>query len=543
MPGMSPWLRKRRFEFFPLSVRLCAATTYSGISHSVLRAGHNSFLLDEQARDRSLLVDVSDGLGQELRDREEHDLVDSLLGSQGDRVGHDELREGAPRHPLDGVAGEHCVGAAGQHLPGSRRLDGLRDLREGPPGVHDVVHDEGGPAFDVADDVVHLRHVRLVAALVHDGQGRVEALGVGPRPLHPAGVGGDDRQVGQVQAHHVVHDDGSREQVIHRDVEEALDLGRVQVHGEDAVAARGREEVGHQLGRDGDPGLVLPVLARIAVVGHHRGEARGARALERVEHEQHLHQVLVHRRRGGLHHEDVGPAHVVLDLEPHLAVAQPGQMGAPQGNPQGPCDGLAERAVRASGEHLQLSAHSLATGLAGAEGFEPSNTGSKAPRLTTWPRPNCGLLQPPYPWEASLAAERLLPSSAPEEAGAADAAGDPTCCLYTPSTFSSRYCRIWLLSGCAMSLKVPSLRFLLGMETNKPLGPLMILMSVTTKHWSNTIDTNALSFSSSTGMTLTSVISMMSAPLVPSLAPASGPTTGTRPSGTGPVTPSAPGGP
>src|SRR6185503_11435745 len=26
-------------------------------------------------------------------------------------------------------------------------------------------------------------------------------------------------------------------------------------------------------------------------------------------------------------------------------------------------------------------------GLAGAEGFEPSNTGSKVPRLTAWPRP------------------------------------------------------------------------------------------------------------------------------------------------------------
>src|SRR6185295_6188922 len=90
-----------------------------------------------------------------------------------------------------------------------------------------------------------------------------------------------------------------------------------------------------------------------------------------------------------------------------------------------------------------LSGH-CGAGLAGAEGFEPSNTGSKAPRLTTWPRPNWGLLQPPYPWEASLPAEESpLPSSPPEEGGGADAATDPTCCLYTPSTFSSRYCRIW----------------------------------------------------------------------------------------------------
>src|SRR6187200_2782288 len=38
--------------------------------------------------------------------------------------------------------------------------------------------------------------------------------------------------------------------------------------------------------------------------------------------------------------------------------------------------------------------------LAGAEGFEPSNTGSKVPRLTAWPRPNivhCGVPQRPAP--------------------------------------------------------------------------------------------------------------------------------------------------
>src|SRR5512134_1608713 len=74
-----------------------------------------------------------------------------------------------------------------------------------------------------------------------------------------------------------------------------------------------------------------------------------------------------------------------------------------------------------------------------------------------------------------------------------------------------------------MSLNVPSFRFLLGIDTNRPLGPWMTLMSVTTKQWSKTIDTNALSFSSSTGMTLTSVISMLPAPSRPSTAPSANP--------------------
>jgi len=36
-------------------------------------------------------------------------------------------------------------------------------------------------------------------------------------------------------------------------------------------------------------------------------------------------------------------------------------------------------------------------------------------------------------------------------------------------------------------------------DEQRPWGPLMTLMSVTTKQWSKTIDTTRLSFSSSTG--------------------------------------------
>src|SRR5690606_41718626 len=36
------------------------------------------------------------------------------------------------------------------------------------------------------------------------------------------------------------------------------------------------------------------------------------------------------------------------------------------------------------------SVASLEPGVVGAEGFEPSNTGFKVPRLTAWPRPSIG---------------------------------------------------------------------------------------------------------------------------------------------------------
>jgi ABC-type phosphate/phosphonate transport system substrate-binding protein len=62
--------------------------------------------------------------------------------------------------------------------------------------------------------------------------------------------------------------------VVHRNVEEALDLRGVQVDAQHAVCARAGDEVGHQLGGDGHAALVLAVLAGVAEVGNDRGDAR-----------------------------------------------------------------------------------------------------------------------------------------------------------------------------------------------------------------------------------------------------------------------------
>ena len=93
----------------------------------------------------------------------------------------------------------------------------------------------------------------------------------------------------------VVDDHRRREQVVHRDVEEPLDLRLVQVHRQHPVGARRAQQVGDQLGRDRHARLVLAVLPGVAVIGHDRGDAGGRRPAERVDHHQQLHQVLVHR--------------------------------------------------------------------------------------------------------------------------------------------------------------------------------------------------------------------------------------------------------
>jgi hypothetical protein len=121
-----------------------------------------------------------------------------------------------------------------------------------------VIDDEDGPSLDITDDS-HRLHLLVVAepAFFHDGQGHVQAVG------HPAGALGashvrrHDGEVRDAFLFEVVRQDRQSCQLVHRDIEEALDLPGVEVDGQEPVCARGLQEVGDKARRDGNSRLVL----------------------------------------------------------------------------------------------------------------------------------------------------------------------------------------------------------------------------------------------------------------------------------------------
>ena len=123
-------------------------------------------------------------------------------------------------------------------------------------------------------------------------------------------------------------------EVIDGDVEEALDLGGVQVHGQHAVGPGAGDDVGHQLGRDGHAAFVLAVLPGVAEVGNHGRDAIGAGPLQALDHDQQFHQVFVDRRAGGLEDEDVAAANVLVDLAGDFAVGEIAHHRPAQGQSQ-----------------------------------------------------------------------------------------------------------------------------------------------------------------------------------------------------------------
>src|SRR5262249_43453700 len=112
------------------------------------------------------------------------------------------------------------------------------------------------------------------------------------------------------------------------------------------------------------------------------------RALERVGHDQELHQRIVHRWTGRLQDEHVGAAYVLVELHEDLAVGEARHLALAERNAQILGDLFGQGPVRVPGEELQLIRHGCLTH--DWLGREDSNLRIRDPKsraLAAWPRP------------------------------------------------------------------------------------------------------------------------------------------------------------
>ena len=273
-----------------------------------------------------------------------------------DRVGDDDLGEHRVVEPLEGGAGKHAVRGTGVHFAGAFAEQDFGSGADRPCRIDNVIHEYRDLAVHIADDVRGGRLVGAVAALVDDGEGRFNALGEGAGAFHAAGVGGNHHDLA-LHGHEGFEQHLRREQVVHRAIEEPLDLSGMEVHGHHAVRSGGRQEISHELGADGRARADLAVLTGIAVVGDDGGDAARAGALERVEHEAELHQIEVHGRAGRLDDEHVVAADAAADFDAAFAVAELLTQGGGQLAAEMLANGLSQRSVRGAGQNLEITVH------------------------------------------------------------------------------------------------------------------------------------------------------------------------------------------
>ena len=138
------------------------------------------------------------------------------------------------------------------------------------------------------------------------------------------------------------------------DVEVALDLRGVEVEAEDAVGAGGLDELRDERGRDRDAGLVLAVLAGVAVVRQDGGDPLGGGAADGVDHDEELHVGLVRGLAGRLDDEDVASADALVDLDELLAIRELQDVDAAERLADVGGNALGEGGVDRPGKNLQF---------------------------------------------------------------------------------------------------------------------------------------------------------------------------------------------
>ena len=267
-------------------------------------------------------MDVVDGLGQKSGHGKYLDFrTFFILVAQGDGVGHQHLGKIGSAQALDGRTGKHRVGGAGHNFLGPVLQQHLACGDHGAGGVDHVVNDDSHLVLDVADNVHGRSLVGTVAALVDDGQPGPQAFGVRAGAFDAPGVG---RYQNHFRGHvpDVVQNDRLRVQVVHGQIEKALDLAGVQIHGHQAVHAGRRQKVGHHFGADGRARADLPVLAGVAVIGNDSGNAAGAGPFQGVQHQAELHEVEVDRSAGGLNDKNVVAPDIVAYFNANFPVAE-----------------------------------------------------------------------------------------------------------------------------------------------------------------------------------------------------------------------------
>lgn len=170
------------------------------------------------------------------------------------------------------------VAVVQQHLGGF----GQRTARVGH-----IVDDDTDLIGDVTDENHSADFVSAGSLLVDQREVQVQSVGQRSGTLGTTGVRGDDDGVLVLDVLlDVAYHTWLGIQVVHWDIEETLDLGGMQVHGDHVVTTGGGQHVCHQLCGDGSPGLVLSVLSGVREVRNDGSDASGGRGLGGVDHDQ-----------------------------------------------------------------------------------------------------------------------------------------------------------------------------------------------------------------------------------------------------------------
>src|SRR5579875_166611 len=224
----------------------------------------------EQLADRAIVVNALDGVGQQARYAQDHEIGQLLVRRYRDAICHHDLTDRRIAQALDGLTAQHAVRGADVNLACAVAFSNMGSTDDATSCGNHVIEDDCDFALQGATNQIGLLGLRGAGtALVYDGDGAAELLLMHQCFLDAAFVRAEDDQVAlrNIQTTNEFVEDRAGVQMIDGDIEKALNLRGMQVESQHPIGAGGGQQVGDQLGRDRYAAHILTVLARVAVIG------------------------------------------------------------------------------------------------------------------------------------------------------------------------------------------------------------------------------------------------------------------------------------
>ncbi len=268
-------------------------------------------------------------LGKDRRDRQHLHILqflDVLAHREG--VGDDHLIDGCVLDPVEGGVRENPVGRCDANALGAVLRDHLGGIAHRAGSVDHVVDDHDMAIGHLSGHRQGGRLVVLVrlAALVDERNRCVQMAGISLGPLHTARVGRKNRGLPLDLVSQILGDDRQSSQRVERLADEALELASVEIDRYQAIGSCTYQEVNDQTRSYRLPRQHLLVLARVTEERHHGRDAPRGGALEGVDGDQLLHDVVVDRRGVALEDEAVCSTDTFVRTHVDLAIGELGAM-------------------------------------------------------------------------------------------------------------------------------------------------------------------------------------------------------------------------
>jgi len=173
----------------------------------------------------------------------------------------------------------------------------------------------------IPDNIQHLGFVRFRAALIDNRKADTEAFGKCPGHFNRADIRSHNLEAVHLTIPEVIIKQVGGIQMIRGNIEKALDLRDMQIHGYHPIRSGGCNQVGQQFGGYGHTRLALAILAGIAVIGYHSRDSLGRCPAAGLDHYQKFHYVFS-RRIGRLNNEYIGAPDIFVNFNENLAIGK-----------------------------------------------------------------------------------------------------------------------------------------------------------------------------------------------------------------------------